>query len=317
MKNIYSRYCLFLLMVIGTLITSACTQNERNIGVLSEHPETGQAYEILNVSLLYEDFMRQAESITPEEINELYQAEIIAPVYEACFEDGEFLHEDYELPMLTEAPSDLAKIQEVIDRMDFEHMSSLMQEALIKSSDHLPSENKTTVCVFPAVKTDDTALMFVPGTGKIIVLYSEAFYRDDMLKAGMAHEYHHTLWSERTAHIENRAPLTVLDSLIFEGKAVMFEKLLYPDSKMISINNTYNKSFWNEIEPDLHKVDPDRAQEIISGGRGGVPSFYGYSEGYKMVEAYLELHPDLTPAEWYDVDAKVIYEEGDYISNYE
>ena len=215
MKNVYLRYCLFLLFIIGILFTSACTQEERNIGVLSEHPETRQAYEILNVSLLYEDFMQQAENMNAEEINELYQAEIIAPVFESCFEDGEFLHEDYELPMLTEAPSDLAKVQEVIDEMDFEHISSLMEEALVKSSDLLPSENETTVCVFPSVKTDDEALMFVPGTGKIIVLYSQAFYRDDMIQAGMAHEYHHTLWFERTPHKENQAPFTVLDEMIF------------------------------------------------------------------------------------------------------
>ena len=317
MENSHLTFKSLLIFLTAFFILTGCINNEAGLEVTSEHPETGQAYQIVNVSLLYEDFMQKAENITNEEINELYQAEIIEPVFEACFKDGDFMHGDYDIPLLTEAPSDLAGIQEVIDQMDFEHMSSLIEEALVKSSDLLPSDNETTVCVFPVVKTDADAKMFAAGAGKIIVLYSDYFYRDDMIPAGIAHEYHHTLWSERTAHIENQAPFTVLDELIFEGKAVMFEKILYPNSTFTPINRTYNKAFWNAIEPDLHKVDPERAYEIILGGRGGVPTMYGYSEGYKMVEAYLEANPDLTPAEWYNVDARVIYEEGNYISNYE
>lgn len=304
------------------LILTGCVNNEAELAVVSEHPETGQAYQILNVSLLYEDFIEKAENASTDEINELYRAEIIEPVFEACFEGGEFMNGDYDDPFLTDAPSDLAKIQKVIDQMDFERTRSQIEEALVKSSDILSSENETMVCVFPALREDNEAGMFVPGTGKIIVLHSEYYNQhdmipDDMIQAGIAHEYHHSLWFERTAHLENQAPFTVLDTLILEGKAVMFERILYPNSNYIPINRRFNNSFWSEIEPDLHKVDPDRAYEILMGGRAGVPYYYGYSEGYKMVDAYLELHPDLTPAEWYDVDARVIYEEGDYISNYE
>ncbi len=37
--------------------------------------------------------------------------------------------------------------------------------------------------------------------------------------------------------------------------------------------------------------------EIILGGNG-LPNRYGYSEGYKMVKSYLDLHPNVTPEEW-------------------
>lgn len=304
---------LFLLLFVFVLL-SGCSNNESVLVVESKHPETDQSYKILGVHTLYEDFIQQSEESSPEDMNDLYVSKIIEPVYEACFETIEY---GPNFPMVTDVPSDLSKIQEVIDYMDFEHMSSLIEETLVKSSDLLPSEDETTICVFPALREDNNPGMFATYTGKIVFNYSELYYQDERIQAGIAHEYHHTLRSERSAHIENKDSFTVLDTLILEGKAVMFEKILYPNSTFTPINRTYNKSFWSEIEPDLHKVDPDRAYEILGGGRGGVPIAYGYSEGYKMVEAYLELNPDLTPAEWYDVDARVIYEEGNYISNYE
>src|SRR5690606_38347866 len=114
-----------------------------------------------------------SEESSPEELDDLYVSKIIEPVYQTCFEGGEFA---YDFSVVTDAPSDFAKIQEVIDQMDFEHISSLIEEALVKSSDFLPSENETIVCVFPVVDGDNEAAMFVPGTGKIIVPYGEYFY---------------------------------------------------------------------------------------------------------------------------------------------
>ncbi len=36
-----------------------------------------------------------------------------------------------------------------------------------------------------------------------------------------------------------------------------------------------------------------------------------------MVGSFLEKHPDLTPEEWLGIDAKEVFEEGEYLSNYE
>ncbi|AUJ24644.1 hypothetical protein A21D_01563 [Virgibacillus dokdonensis] len=40
---------------------------------------------------------------------------------------------------------------------------------------------------------------------------------------------------------------------IFEGKAVVFEEMVYPDISLMPIDFTYIKSFWEMIEPDLHR----------------------------------------------------------------
>ncbi len=55
--------------------------------------------------------------------------------------------------------------------------------------------------------------------------------------------------------------------------------------------------------------------EIILVGNG-LPNRYGYSEGYKMVKSYLDLHPYVTPKEWTALSAKEIFEKGNYLENY-
>jgi uncharacterized protein YjaZ len=110
--------------------------------------------------------------------------------------------------------------------------------------------------------------------------------------------------------------VSVLDNLIFEGKAVMFEKLVYPEIIFTPVDLTYNKSYWSKVEPDLDKNDLNRSLEIIMGGKE-LPMFYGYSEGYKMVKSYLELNPNLTPEKWTRESPKDIFEKGNYLKNYE
>ncbi|RDW18210.1 hypothetical protein CWR48_11525 [Oceanobacillus arenosus] len=133
------------------------------------------------------------------------------------------------------------------------------------------------------------------------------------MKVSIAHEYHHSVWTEE--YFDPEEPVTVLDNLIFEGKAVMFEKLVYPDYSYIPINRSHILTFWEMIEDDLYKADLERSLEIITGA-GNLPYLYGYSEGYKMVESYLNKHPNLTPEEWLGISEDVIFEEGDYLSNY-
>ncbi|WP_164670804.1 DUF2268 domain-containing putative Zn-dependent protease [Virgibacillus doumboii] len=190
-------------------------------------------------------------------------------------------------------------------------MNGLIRDALIESSNLLPTDEKTTVCVFPS--TDPNAVSGVTaGAGKIIILYN-TFYTDELLQTVIAHEYHHSVWTEK--HLTD-SPQTILSSLVFEGKAVMFEKLVYPDSTYTTtVNYSYNNDYWSKIEPDLNKTDGKRTSEILFGG-DNLPSGYGYSEGFKMVKSYLELHPNLSPEEWTGISAKEIYESGHYADNY-
>ncbi|MBP1969889.1 hypothetical protein J2Z83_001997 [Virgibacillus natechei] len=297
-----------IIFVAAIFLLTGC--KDQDIVVSIEHPETDQKYQIVNAYKLYKDFIEEAgQEENKGEVEGLYQTAVIDPVYEACFKDGEYLHMvDF---LLEEPPADLAALKEVREKIDSKVSNESIKEALIKSSDLLPAEEETNVCVFPTTE-ENMPPGINAGSGKIFLFYNEN-YNEDLIKATVAHEYHHSVWTENYFDPEDQ--VTVLDNMVFEGKAVMFEKLVYPDLSDIPIDPTYTLTFWEMIENDLDKVDLNRSSEVLY-GNGNLPYLYGYSEGYKMVESYLDKNPDMTPEEWIGIDEQTIFEEGDYLSNY-
>ena len=79
----------------------------------------------------------------------------------------------------------------------------------------------------------------------------------ETLKAGIVHNYHHSVCTEKYLHSSSSYPL--LDNIVFEGKAVMFEKIVYPDISLTAVNYTFIKDNWKNVEPDLFQYDSNRA----------------------------------------------------------
>lgn len=307
--------------LIGTcLMLASCTEKDtsepsdaqptiESITEAFEHPETKQKFKIVNAYELYQNYTDKVERNPNDSQMEIYEEEIIDPIYSDCFEDGEYIHmADLAIDV---TQGSLPKNQALSEKIDREETEKTIKEALFKSADLLPTEKETTVCVLPT--TDTNTMGINVGTGKITLLYNK-YYTPEEIKATIAHEYHHSVWTEK--HLPKEVPYTVLDNLIFEGKAVMFEKAVYPDIDFSQVDLTYQKVYWSTIEGDLEKPDLNRSLEILWGGNG-LPTGYGYSEGYKMVKSYLDLHPDLTPEEWTALSSKEIFEKGNYLKNYQ
>ncbi|WP_194841223.1 DUF2268 domain-containing putative Zn-dependent protease [Sporosarcina cascadiensis] len=182
----------------------------------------------------------------------------------------------------------------------------------MKSSSILPADEKTAVCIFPENENFPSDMATI-GAGKIIVHY-ERF--DHYFKPGMAHEYHHSVWLGK--HLAEKEFLTGLDHVVLEGEAVMFETLVYPNLNHMHalLDESFNSDHWSKLEPYLDSVAGEEILEMKIGGANGLPTSYDYSEGYKIVRSYLELHPEITVEEWTFADPKEIYEEVNYIANY-
>ncbi|WP_234007888.1 DUF2268 domain-containing putative Zn-dependent protease [Lysinibacillus sp. FJAT-14745] len=304
MKN-YLKIVVAFVLIISILTLTSCTQTEKsinkrtvldenqdieNIVTSFEHPQTKQKFKIVNAYKLYNNYIDEVKSNQELSQLEIYNEEVIKPIYSDCFENGEYLHMAY--PVLNEEPDSLTENQKLSEKIDREETEKIIKEALIKSSDLIASENETTVCVLPVTNTK--ASMLTVGAGKIIVLYNISYTEND-LRSGIAHEYHHSVWTEK--YLRKDIPRTILDNLIFEGKAVMFDKLVYPDIYYYPIYTTYSKDDWSKIALDLEKTDINRSYEILMGGND-LPSFYGYGVGYQLVKSYLDLNPTLTSEEW-------------------
>lgn len=291
----------FAFIIIPALfLFNGCDEKKDSIIISFEHPETGQPFQIVHAYELYWDYFEEISKNQDKDRKALFQNMIMNSVYHQCFEDGEYLHLVDSL--MNNHPEDESAYRNQLEKIDKNRLNELIKDALILSSNWLPTENKNTVCVFPA--GNEKASMVTAGTGKIIA-YHQDYYTDDMIKSLIAHEYHHSVWTEKYFDMGNAT--TVLDNIIFEGKAVAFEKLVHPEGSIVPTHPYYNMTDWGKIEPDLYKVDLDRSIEIIRGG-GELPYAYGYSVGNRIVELFLEENPNLTPADWLGIRADVIYE---------
>ncbi|MEB2299410.1 DUF2268 domain-containing putative Zn-dependent protease [Lysinibacillus xylanilyticus] len=323
----YLKIVVVFILIITCLALTACTQTEKGEDqqhekeqktddkemVFSfEHPQTKQKFKIIHVNQLFYPYIEKVKgnpNLSPSEILELYNREIIQPIYKDCFENGEYFHMAETL--LNTAPTRLTDLQVISEKMDNRktEINQIIQESLLKSADLLPSQSDVAVCVFPY--SINNMLPFTAGAGKIILPYPSEM--DSSIKLTVAHEYHHSVWAEK--YFSKNEWSSVLDNIVFEGKAVMFGKSVYPDYGYTSTVLTYDKELWSKVEPDLNKYDSNRTSEILYGGKG-LPSSYGYSEGYKMIKSYLDLNPNKTPEEWTALSAKEIFEKGNYLENY-
>lgn len=265
--------------------------------------EGGGGFKQFSVILLdakLEAYMKKAREADPTDARKLYEETVFKPVWNDCFAQGEYL--GITSAIREQPPSNFARIEKAIallresDEPDAT-VTATIKDALMKSAAQLEGPAVTNVCVLP---TDliETSAGYTVGSGKILLLYNPYLYKDKQELAGVvAHEYHHSAWTSK--HFQPHKPFTLLDYLAFEGKAVAFSQLLYPNEDII---DTY---------PDDEQVESRRAmlqhldstqlalqQKIMFGGQDGIPQVFGYSEGYRLVQTFLRDHPDLTVEQW-------------------
>lgn len=174
----------FILCFILLLLT-ACTQTEKvenqhhkkeektdnkEMVFSFEHPQTKQKYKIIHANQLFYPYIekvRDNPNLSTSKTLELYNKEIIQPIYTDCFENGEYIRGN----PAKYVPQWLTEIQVVSEKMETckAVIDQVIQESLMKSTDLLPSQSDVTVCVFPYTKNN--TVPFTVGAGKIIIPY--------------------------------------------------------------------------------------------------------------------------------------------------
>lgn len=298
---------LFLLICVLALLSS-CQQAEPTEDIYSfEHDK--QNFHIIHTTALFKNYIEQAQENPNESSLDLYQETVIQPIYNKCFENGEYIY--MADATLLDAPTRLSELKIINDVLatNQTQINEDIQEALEKSAVLLPTEKDVSVCILPSI--DNNVSPYTVGVGKIIIPYN--LFDEDFLKTTIAHEYHHSIYTEKGLHSNTH---TVLDNLIFEGKAVMFEKMVYPTLESTPVDPAYDKKFWAEIEKDLDTSNSTRSIEILRGGNE-LPFLYGYSEGYKMIESYLANAPSTSIEEWTSLSTQEIIDKGNYFDHYD
>jgi len=138
----------------------------------------------------------------------------------------------------------------------------------------------------------------------------------EMLEDAVTHESNHAYWIKMNfKKMTSSYGRTLLDDIVFEGKADSYAHLFYPNIHCpwdSALSHEDEPTLWSKIKPELDNSDMSLYRKVMFGSAGDYPVWGGYKLGYKIVQAALKNHPELTPEEWTNLDSKKILEMSGY-----
>lgn len=249
-----------------------------------------------------------------------YKELILDPVYENFVDGGEYaILADRYIGRTIKDHDDLAfKLGLFKDK----NVEMIVNDAISKSNLNLAGIN-TTVYIFPSV--GDYEQMTDPlggvagvtiGQGKIVILVDPTVNNwEPLLSYVIAHEYHHSIWT--SIQLEDNS-FTLLDYLVFEGRADSFANIVYPEvvvpwTSSLELND--EKTIWKLIDDQLSKVNSEVLNRVMFGDGMDYPKWSGYTIGYHIVQKYLEKNPELDVATWTNMNSSDILEKSGYVKS--
>lgn len=136
MKRMF--WCSFGLLVV--LLTGACTNKEESKLKGIEFKANGLEFEILETNDLFVHYLEKVDMT--EDAKELYDKEIIQPIYDSCFKEGEYIY--MAEGFLTDPPTDLSVLRTNVNNYDSDRMIKNIKKSLTESARHLQGKKKTT-----------------------------------------------------------------------------------------------------------------------------------------------------------------------------
>jgi len=153
---------------------------------------------------------------------------------------------------------------------------------------------------------------FTTRTGSIIIsIDTREKNWQTILKYVIAHEYHHSVWTSRNF---KRKDFSVIEYLVFEGRADYFASKIFPDIKVPwtkNLNPVKEKEAWKILRDKLQLRD-DNLDKILYGD-GKIPYGSVYSVGYSIVSNFMMNNPQVSIMELTDMDPQGILDRSGYL----
>ena len=273
--------------------------------IIEKTTEDGQDLWVFSAYEYVAQYVEKAkETDDLSERYKLWKTIVMDHVQESCL-SGEYSH--LVKKYVNTPPRDLKKVKDDITILRASEPEKTTLQALNKSADALPGED-TTVCLLPSGNLDYGGVTV--GAGKVSVFYFPYFDKD-RLKQTVAHEYHHSTWTEK---FSQNYEWDLLGNIIFEGKAEYFTSLLYgePVVKSYHMDDEQEKKLWNQVKDSLDTTEHEQVNTVLYGDGTEFPYSFGYITGYHIVRDYAENHPETTIEEWTKLSPEVLYEESGY-----
>lgn len=318
----------FLFSVIAVLLIGCSNQTievespkELNIKNPFIVKNGNQEFKIIPFYTQVLDYIESVSEIEQhEKMEEHYYQKVVEPFQLDTLGKGEGYwikdHYAFATPKNTKTLEEF--VYSLINNQD--EINKIIEQALIKSSNTLPGENKR-VYLFPPNPDNMDGINLMGGVSGLavskdvfIIRIDPSSFNEDLLEYSVAHEYHHTIYMESgNANWNN----TLLDSIILEGKADTFAKSLYPDITIPWIeplSAQKEKEVWEDLEEDLWSIDLDQSlyRDYFGNPNKGIPHWTNYKIGFQIVNSFLEKNPTTPVRDWTLLSAEEILSNSKY-----
>lgn len=300
-----------LLITAALLVLSGC----RAAPGPSPTP-TQKTYTIVPV---YEDMLQYIEAARKDQnpdLEALMDTHVIQPNWNEC------AGQEYIPPpgsIFDQPIQDLDLLEENIHKLASSNIERVVKAALQKSATYLDGPD-TTVCIIAA----DPSNWFIRermngvngwtfGSGKIILQIYPTGEWKDWVPYVTAHEYHHSAWTSR--YYTANQPEELIDRIIFEGKADSFAHLVYPAVTppwTDALEAEEEQEQWQRILSQQDETNALVKSSYMVGNEDDTPTWTGYTIGYRIVQSYLDTHPDVSIPAWTELSPEELLAQSGY-----
>jgi len=265
----------------------------------------------------YSTILQYVEAVRADpatDLARLYHEHVVAPYWQQVA-GGEY--EEWVAQYAFGRSSALSALADAATQLGSLGVEARVEAAIQQAALTLPSR-ATTVCILLLDPNDTVGrdqmhgvTGYCLGAGRIVVHINPAGADwPTWLAYTLTHEYHHSVWTERYYQ-----PFDLAARLIFEGRADAFARLHYPRLTApwtAALTPAQARQHWRAVKGMLASTDPSVFDQVIFGGRDGLPKWTGYAIGYAIVHTFLERYPQVTVEEWTALDPHELIAASEY-----
>lgn len=296
MRNISNCILLFALFQMSGCQSNAVEFERTQVTINS------QKFEIITTYSLFNNYLSQQNN---SDLTLASNKLIYEPIRKEIIEGAEaaFMFETIRIPF---QPGDL--LRKEVEQLRDSNLLEIIKEALANITSNLPGPD-TKIIIMPAnpvmheifAKYNFCMNGVTLGSGKIIILIDPSFPQwKKTLPLVLAHEYHHSTWMSRNW---KDADFSLLEYLIFEGRADAFASNLYKDVEnpwTSMINKEQEEQVWKSIKSEILLKGHDRINKVMWGDKD-IPVCSGYAIGLHIVKSFKINSPGYSDKEIIDL----------------
>jgi len=258
----------------------------------------------------------------------LYKLKVHDAIIYKYFSKSEYLRlieEDFPISRHDTTGIDTVGFRSIVLELEIskEKIKNLIINTLIECRKYLKNDS-ITVFVKPGnnamkeyLKVWGGFSAVTPGSKQIMLIIADTGFSIGYFEFVISHEYNHTYWTNMKYSKEATA-FTLLDYLVFEGKADSYGHFLYPnviEPGVMTLSDNKKAELWNRIKSKLDTTHLDFEKQVMFGSyydSVNYPICGGYAIGYDMVQSAMKNNPKLTPAELSALSPEKVLEMSDY-----